>query len=113
MTQGIITRYNRLNGRKASMQAVFLCPPKVPCRIKDPNRLKGASLYIGHSNLNHGGKDMVTQTRNKGQELCSELMEVDTLVRDYKRRQAQEDAAKYRAKVHADRVRLGLEVSNA
>lgn len=114
MRQGMVDTYNRLKAKRIGLKTAFLCPPKVnPCRIVDPGRLEGAFLYTCRINLNRGGKDMITQARNKGQDQCAEQMMVDRTYRDYLKRKAQEDAAKFREIVHGFRVKHGLEVSHA
>lgn len=76
---------NRFRSHNSTSKAVFLCPSKVPCRIKDPNRLKGALLFSGNTNrFNHGGKDM----RNKGHEVCTaqigdQIKELEVRKREY------------------------------
>lgn len=50
---------------------------------------------------------------NRGTEQCRELLAQDPARLNYEARKDKEDAAKFRAKVQSDRVRLGLEVARA
>lgn len=52
-------------------------------------------------------------TKNKGQQVCSEQIDVETQFKQWERRQTQNDARRFKETVKEARQRLGLEVSNA
>lgn len=110
---GTAINTNRLRSRKASSITVFLCPPKVPCRIKDPNRLRGALSFSGITHLIHGGKDMRSLLLHFGngpqKQTFSETMEADTEFRHAAKYEAKRDAKRFEEVIRLNRQRMGLE----
>lgn len=87
----------------------FYSPLRVNARTLTAMRLpEGGYLFME-------GEPMKTMcfVRNKGQEACSNLFEVDTQSIEAEKRKAREDAEKFRQIVRNTRLRLGLEVSHA
>lgn len=87
---------------------VFYCPlNKVnPCRIVDPVAFDGGFFFI---NKFMKGKDM----KNKGQEVCDEITDIQVQAKEWENRSIREDARKFEQIIKNNRMRLGLEASHA